>query len=572
MATLYPELTEGELGTLHSRGEATVYRACRDGLPDDYDVYFSVGWILQRPDRHAHDGETDFVICHREHGFLTVEVKGGGIGFDATTGAWSSTDRSGNVHRIKDPARQARTAKYSILAKLREHPRWATSGAGRVLCGHAVFFPDLSNVEPLQRPDLPTTLIGSRNDLDSIDEWIRAAFDYWRNEDHTQGAIGESSLTIFRSVFARSFEVRPTLHGVLAEEEAERIRLTEDQARILDLLQSRRRVAVSGGAGTGKTVLAMEKAKRLAQEGIQTLLTCYNQRLASHLADSCAGVENLDVMSFHQLCRRRVKHADAVSGRNLFQEAKVTYPDAPEWDVQWPNALAYTMDVLESSYDAIVCDEGQDFREEYWFALELLLSSSKTSPLYVFFDDNQNLYERSGSFPIPDQPYPLTANCRNTDKIHDAVYLYYSGPRVAPPRIRGQDIGLLASPSVPRQAQKLHTKIVELISRGGVLPRDIAVLIADSPRKAMYYEALRHLPLPGPAHWLEEGTRMENAVLLDTVKRFKGLESPVVFLWGLGERGLERETDIRYVGMSRAKSLLYLVAPRAICEQVLTPE
>jgi hypothetical protein len=316
----------------------------------------------------------------------------------------------------------------------------------------------------------------------------------------------------------------------------------------------------------------MEKAKRLAHEGIQTLLTCYNQRLASHLADSCAGIENLDVISFHQLCRRRVKHADAVSGRNLFQEARVTYPDAPEWDVQWPNALAYTMDVLESSYDAIVCDEGQDFREEYWFALELLLSSSKTSPLYVFFDDNQNLYERNSSFPIPDQPYPLTANCRNTDKIHDAVYLYYSGPRVAPPRIRGQDIGLLASSSVPRQAQKLHTRIVELISRGGVLPRDIAVLIADSPRKAMYYEALRHLPLPGPAHWLEEGMRMENAVLLDTVKRFKGLESPVVFLWGLGGRGLERETEILYVGMSRAKSLLYLVAPRAICEQVLTPE
>ena len=188
MATLYPELTEIELAALHSQAEATVYRVCRDGLPDDYDVYFSVGWILQRPDHHAHDGETDFVICHREHGFLTVEVKGGGIGFDATTGAWSSTDRSGNVHRIKDPARQARTAKYSILAKLREHPRWAASGADRVLCGHAVFFPDLSNVESLRRPDLPTTLIGSRDDLDSIEEWIRAAFDYWRNEDHTQGA------------------------------------------------------------------------------------------------------------------------------------------------------------------------------------------------------------------------------------------------------------------------------------------------------------------------------------------------------------------------------------------------
>ena len=311
MATLYPELTEGELRTLHSRGEATVYRACRDGLPDDYDVYFSVGWILQRPDRHAHDGETDFVICHRVHGFLTVEVKGGGIGFDATTGAWSSTDRSGDVHPIKDPARQARTAKYSILAKLREHPRWAASGAGRILCGHAVFFPDLNNVESLQRPDLPATLIGSRDDLDSIEEWMRAAFDYWRNEDHTRGAIGESRLTIFRSVFARSFEVRPALHGVLAEEEAERIRLTED----------------------------------------------------------------------------------------------------------------------------------------------------------------------------------------------------YASPKIKPVSL-----------------------IVDLISREGVSPRDIAVLIADSPRKAMYYEALRHLPLPKPSHWLEEGTPTENTVLLDTVKRFKGLEAPVVFL------------------------------------------
>ena len=88
----------------------------------------------------------------------------------------------------------------------------------------------------------------------------------------------------------------------------------------------------------------------------------------------------------------------------------------------------------------------------------------------------------------------------------------------------------------------------------------------------MYYEALRHLPLPKPSHWLEEGTPTENTVLLDTVKRFKGLEAPVVFLWGLGGRSVEREAEVLYVGMSRAKSLLYLVAPQAVCEQVLAPE
>ena len=531
MATFFPELTEAELTSLHSQGEATVYRACRGGLSDDFAVYFSVGWILQRPDHSANDGETDFVICHRDHGFLTVEVKGGGIGFDATTGAWTSTDRNGTVHRIKDPVVQARTAKYSILAKLREHPRWAASGAGRVLCGHAVFFPDLGDVRPLQRPDLPVKLIGSRHDLTSIEDWIEVVFAYWRNENHAHGAIGASRLAIFRNIFARSFEVRPPLSGMLEAAEAERIRLTEDQARILDLLQSRRRVAVSGGAGTGKTVLALEKATRLAREGFRTLLTCYNQQLAKHLAIICTGIENLDVMSFHQLCLRRVKRANAVSGRDLFSEATQTYPGAPEWDVRWPNALAYTVDVLETSYDAIVCDEGQDFREEYWFALELLLSNSKTSPLYIFFDDNQNLYQRSSSFPVRNQPFTLATNCRNTDKIHDAVYLYYRGPRVAPPRIRGLEVNVIASSSAAVQAQKLHARIVELISKHGVSPGDITVLVADSWSKSHYYEELLHLPLPKPAKWLREETRAENTVLLDTVKRFKGLESPVIFLW-----------------------------------------
>ena len=569
MATLYPKLTEVELAALPSQGEAAVYRACRNGLPDDYDVYFSVGWILQRPDHRANDGETDFVICHRDHGFLTVEVKGGGIRYDAVAGAWSSTDRSGSVHRIKDPAWQARTAKYSILAKLQEHPRWTASGADRVLCGHAVFFPDLTDAASLRRPDLPAILIGSRDDINSIEAWVIAAFDYWRNDDHAQGAIGASRLLVFRSVFARSFEVHPPISGMLAAEEVERIRLTEDQARILDLLQSRRRVAVSGGAGTGKTVLAVEKAIRLAQEGFQTLLTCYNKQLANHLTGVCAGIQNLEVMSFHQLCLRRVKQADEVSGRDLFSEAKMTYPGAPDWDVQWPNALAYTVDILEHSYDAIICDEGQDFREDYWFALELLLSDSKASPLYVFFDDNQNLYQRSGTFPIQEEPFTLATNCRNTGEIHDAVYLYYRGPRVAPPRIRGLDVGLLTSSSIAAQAQKLHSKIVELISREGVSPVDISVLIADSLQKTLHYEALRHHPLPKPAKWREEGIRTENTVLLDTVKRFKGLESPVVFLWGLPSPNVTGTPEVLYVGMSRAKSLLYLVAERAVCDQVL---
>lgn len=571
MAKMFPELTELELRALPSSGEATLYRACRDNLPGDFEVYFSVGWIMRRPDAGARDGEADFVICHRDLGFLTIEVKGGGISYDATRGEWFSVDRSGETHKIKDPVRQARTAKYSILAKLREHPRWGTGPDNRILCGHAVFFPDIGDIAGFRRPDLPGELIGSSSTINHLPEWIHGAFHFWDAQEASVVPLGPHKLTLFREVFARSFELKPPLSHLLAVEEDQRIRLTRDQARVLDLLQSRRRVAVSGGAGTGKTVLAVEKAKRLAGQGFSTLLTCYNQQLAKHLADACSDIDNLSVMSFHQLCRRRVTQADKVSGRNLLGEAKISYPGAPEWEVQWPAALSYTADIIPETYDAIVCDEGQDFGEEWWLPLEILLTDSENSPLYVFFDDNQKLYARSAAFPIVDEPFTLTHNCRNTDRIHEAAYAYYRGVPVEPPDISGVEIQRILSTSLESQAKKLHAHIVELISKDGVRPGDVAVLIADSLRKGPHYEAIRHLPLPGGASWLEEGQQSPERVLLETVKRFKGLEAPIVFLWGLDTLDIANESELLYVGMSRAKSVLGIVGKPETTEQILSP-
>ena len=569
MATIYPELTEAELRSLPSSAEARVYQACRDTLPANFEVYFSVGWIMRQPDAGATDGEADFVICHRELGFLTIEVKGGGISFDAGTGEWRSVDRTGKSHEIKDPSRQARTAKYSILAKLREHPRWGTGPDSKIVCGHAIFFPDLSDTRSLRRPDLPHELIGSSSDLTELSTWIKSVFDYWRNQDQAMTPLGQHRLDLFREVFARSFEIRPSLSRVLAAEEDQRIRLTRDQARLLDLLQSRRRVAVSGGAGTGKTVLAVEKAKRLAAQGFETLLTCYNQQLANHLTDTCMNIEHLSVMSFHQLCLRRVSQANKLSGRDLLSEAKFTYPRAPEWDVQWPAALSFTSDIIPDTYDAIVCDEGQDFGEEWWLPLEMLLSDSENSPLYIFFDDNQKLYARTAAFPINEDPFTLTHNCRNTDRIHAAAYAYYRGVPVEPPDIAGAEVQLIHGRSLESQAKKLRSRIVDLVSKDGVRPGDIAVLVADSLQKAAHYEAIRHFPLPGDARWLEEGQQSPQRVLLETVKRFKGLEAPIVYLWGLDTLSLADQSELLYVGMSRAKSVLGIVGRPETTERVL---
>lgn len=565
MTTIIPELTEAQLADLPSQAEAKVYRALRDGLPRDFVVFFQVGWILRREEEQAKDGETDFVVCHPDLGYVCIEVKGGGVGFDASSGDWFSVDRHHQKHVINNPVNQALKAKYSIRSKLNEHQRWRDLSLANVLRGHAVFFPDVGDANALSRPDMPSALVGCAKDLQDPKAWIDSVFAYWGNDASGFTPMGRRGVDVLREVFARSFVVAPLISSQLADQEARRLVLTKDQIRVLDFLRSHRRVAVSGGAGTGKTVLALEKARRLASEGFRTLLTCYNRQLADHLSSLCAGTPNLDVMSFHQLCHRQVERANRASGRDLVSEAKVTYPGKDLYEVQLPNALGYSLEVLPDRYDAIVCDEGQDFREEFWVPLELLLTDYDSSPLYVFYDDNQNLYARAGTFPIRDAPFSLTTNCRNTAPIHEAAYKHYKGVPVSPPDIQGDDVQFDESPSRDPQAAKINARIVDLVARQGVAPGDITVLVADALHKAEYYASLRRLPLPKPATWLEEGVRGKSTVLIDTIQRFKGLESPIVILWGLDTIDLSQRQELLYVGMSRAKSLLVIVGRAATC-------
>ena len=174
MTTIIPELTDAQLADLPSQAEAKVYRALRDGLPRDFVVFFQVGWILRREEEQAKDGETDFVVCHPDLGYVCIEVKGGGVGFDASTGDWYSVDRHLQKHAINNPVNQALKAKYSIRSKLNEHQRWRDLSLANVLRGHAVFFPDVGDANALSRPDMPPTLIGCAKDLQDPKAWTDA--------------------------------------------------------------------------------------------------------------------------------------------------------------------------------------------------------------------------------------------------------------------------------------------------------------------------------------------------------------------------------------------------------------
>jgi len=118
-----------------SDGERKVFWALRDGLPDGWTALQSVCWLQRRPGDAASDGEADFVLVHPALGALVIEVKGGEIRFDSRTGEWSSRNRGGRVHPIKDPFRQGVRSKNALRRYLENTPRWPRSWGP---FGHAV--------------------------------------------------------------------------------------------------------------------------------------------------------------------------------------------------------------------------------------------------------------------------------------------------------------------------------------------------------------------------------------------------------------------------------------------------
>ena len=553
-----------------SGAELRLLSALDAQLPDEFTVLHSVAWISKPGASGPRDGESDLLIAHPRHGLLVIEVKGGRISLDYRNQKWVSVDRHGAEHEIKNPFDQAKRGKYGILEKLGENPSWQRLGIRRFNIGHAAFLPDIGDSARLRGPDAPGEIIGDRNDMDRLHEWTLQALRYWSDgEGGRLDELGQRGIETIVSVFARRATTRPLLSARIQDEERERITLTERQAQLLDILQRQQRVMIAGGAGTGKTLIAREKAVRAAGDGMRTLLACFNRPLADHLREQCSDVPNLEVASFHQICHNWIARAHRETGRNLLAEMRREHPRASEFDHLMPLALANAIDLLGPMYDAIIVDEGQDFGDDFWLPTEMLLNDLEGGLLYVFLDENQDIYRRSTNIPIQGEPMVLDQNCRNTGAVHRAAYVYYRGTPVSQSSIDGVEVATIGANSVEAQAKSVGALLTKLIVDERVAAHNVAVLICDGTAKGTLELALRKFALPKPARFGPLENYGSNVVTLDTVARFKGLERDVVVLWGFDRADATRDRETLYVGMSRAKAALYLCGSRDACSRLL---
>jgi len=569
MAIMRPILSEEQLRALPSQAEARFYRACRDQLPNDVLVIHSASWAYRDKLHQLREGEADFTLAFPNAGLLTVEVKGGGVAVDAKTGTWSSIDRHGATHEIKDPFRQAQSEKYAILDQVKGHPKWRSWSGKRVVSGHAVFFPDLHDVAPLINANRAKQIIGGQSDLTQLIAWTAQANAFWCTGQEQD--LGNRGVALVEEILCGSVEVRALLRAELAYAEAELIKLTERQARVLRIIAGRKRAVIAGGAGTGKTLIAIEKARQLAAQGQKVLLLCYNRPLADVLALGLANTSGLTVMSYHQLCERRIAQVRERTGRDMLAEAAESYPgygDQHKFEIQMPFALALANEILaDDLFDSVIVDEAQDFSDEYWFGVETLLKDFSGGAFYLFTDRNQAIYRRDAKLPIEDEPFLLTANCRNTAPIHTLAYGFYVGAPVDQSELAGPAVVFVRHETDIQQAAEIEQRVRHLLLAEKVSPADIVVLLAKRPKGALYELLARHR-LPGNVDWSFE-RRIPGTILVDTVARFKGLEAAIVLLWLGEEIANADEIETVYVGTSRAKYLLHVVGSPQACAALL---
>ena len=272
-------------------------------------------------------------------------------------------------------------------------------------------------------------------------------------------------------------------------------------------------------------------------------------------------------MTFHQLCDWFVKLANQATGRDLVAEAKAAGAGQSHMEELLPYALDIAINLVDERYAAIVIDEAQDFKDEYWMPVDTLIQQASETAL-ILYDHNQRIFSVSELFPIEEPPFLLTKNCRNTDEIHKLAYQYYEGETTEPSSIEGEEPEIITGPTRSVQAKKIASHIVERISKQEVSPEEICVLV-PSQQSESYFELLAKHSLPTGTKWAPKEFGKPDSVCIETVMRFKGLESTCIYFWGADEFSQETDIQLLYVTLSRAKSRLCLIGDQTACVSLL---
>lgn len=552
MARMIPETLNQEiLSDARKRAEIKVYRMLQNRLGNDWTVFYSTYWLGKTYESHdrPRDGEIDFIIANPRYGILIAEVKGGNpIEFDGANMAWYTNNREGRFE-IKDPYIQARENKYALITFIKNWRGWA-SGIGNVALHYAVIFPDVSRVAGNLPLHAKKEITITEDDFTNILKKITSAFEFNMGGQSVDEQKTRNLINDLISNAAPSTIISRKLANQIVDEEEEFIRLTEQQYAILRAMQQVPRVSVSGCAGSGKTLLAKRKAQMSNDSGAKTLLCCFSTLLGTDFNMYASENPGLTGCNFHTLMYSLLKNNFGLRQNEITKL------------LEDENALIETLLLKElDQYDTIVIDEAQDFSNIHLEILDLILKPAGC--LYCFWDNNQKVLRPDFKLPANLIEFNLDTNFRNTGKIFQQLKPFYSDSKpIFNQGPEGKDV-IICPPYQSTRSQdlkqKLTNEILNLIHNDGIKESNITVLTFKGKEQSQ----LQDFKIPGVRISNFENLTVDNTLRIETVRRFKGLESQVVILTELdGEQAAIDEVlwnNLCYVGISRARNHLIIL-------------
>ena len=513
-------------------------------LPDDYYVFYSYKTITIK-DGVQKEKETDFVIYNKNKGILVIEAKAGKV--KMIDGKWYY--QSGAV--MRDPFEQAESGKWNILKQIINMYKqkyfnddikynckimsavWFSSVYRRQFKG--VILPSSGNVERiLDRNDLDTSPEETINSIFEIKYTLRnKALD--KDIEVVTNLSESMEEVIFNEVLCPTFHILPSKTIDIDYKKEAMHSLIKEQYGLLNYLDEQRIAVINGAAGTGKTMIALEKARRHSVNGEKVLFLCYNKKLQEHLTKNYS-YDYVDYFTINGLAKHytgKMDDFDGLEDRLLDLYSTQSFP-----------------------YQHIIIDEAQDFGQEsmnycekIFEAFELITMESEDRTMYVFYDKYQHVQGDVIPKFIDDADCKLTLykNCRNTRNIAETSFkplkLKNSKPKMFSAAINGKRASITFTNDV-------NSKINEAIKSA----------------KSKGYESIQILSCKNDGYSiLQDDLNNEyikykgNEIPFTTCRKFKGLEADVIILVDIDAKSFDDNDEFFYVGSSRARLELYII-------------
>ncbi|WP_183093208.1 nuclease-related domain-containing DEAD/DEAH box helicase [Nocardioides stalactiti] len=533
--------------------ERDVWQQLRDTLPDDCLILANL-----RLTDELKDHEVDLLVLLPDVGCIVLEVKGGSVWTttaDRGDVAWWS--RSGGKERRIHPVDQIRDGKHALRHYVENDPRWGSRGP--VAWAHGVVTPYSEFDADFQLPDLPRWSLHDRNDVADLAGRVH------RNARRmTQGRRPPTGddVDLIAEILGGRLHASYDVNAEADDRAATSDRLTQEQATILGVTRLINRVEIRGGAGSGKTVLALRQAKELSlgmrgKKAERVALLCYSIGLAEHFKRVTATWRRQERPAFVGTFEELGRTWGAPSG---------TREDSAFWEEELPALMAGLAAELPDGkrFDSIVVDEAQDFADNWWQPLLRSLRSDEDGGIYVFSDEHQRVFSRFGRPPVQLVPLVLDHCLRNTRQVFEAF------GSMAPSRMYarggdGPDVTFV--PCETEDAIDVaDLEVLKLLDEGW---RDGSIALITTghrhPSQVDLVEGLGH-----ERYW--DAYFAQEDVFFGHVLGCKGLERPAVVLCLNEDGNRDRARERLYVGMSRATDRLVVVGDPDVVRRVGGPE